>query len=57
MKGGIISSLALILLQDESEGECDVRFYNQELDRWYDVQMSKKLDSDSIPYGSFEEVF
>ena len=57
MKGGFIPQLALVLMQDEEEGECEVRFYNQELDKWYDVQMSKCLDSNSVPYGRFEGVF
>ena len=58
MKGGIFSQLALILLQNDSDGTVvDVSFFNQELDEWRDVQISKNLDDNGISYGRFDDVF
>jgi len=58
MKGGFFSELALILLQNESEeAVLDVPFYIKELDQWYDVQISKKFDTDGNSYGRFVDVF
>tara|TARA_B110000977_G_scaffold170151_1_gene220617 strand:- start:242 stop:757 length:516 start_codon:yes stop_codon:yes gene_type:complete len=58
MKGGFFSELALIMLQNESEGEAtDVPFYNKELDQWCEVQISKELDADGISFGRFVDVF
>ena len=58
MKGGIFSQLALILLQNDSDGTVvDVSFFNKELDEWRDVQISKNLDDNGISYGRFDDVF
>jgi hypothetical protein len=58
MKGGFFSQLALIVLQYESDGtEIEVIFYNKELDRSYDVQISKEVDNNGNSYGRFVAVF
>jgi hypothetical protein len=58
MKGGFFSQLALILLQYESDGtEIEVIFDNKELDRSYDVQISKEVDNNGNSYGRFVAVF
>jgi hypothetical protein len=58
MEGGFFSQLAIILLQKESDGaEIEVQFYNKELDRSYDVQISKEVDNNGNSYGRFVAVF
>lgn len=58
MKGGFFSQLALIILQNESDGTAvDVPFYNKELDEWYDVQISKEVDNQGNSFGRFVDVF
>jgi len=57
MKGEFFSELALIILQNKTEGTEEVLFYNEELDQWYDVQISKEIDTDGNSFGRFVDVF
>lgn len=58
MKGGFFSQLALIILQNESDGTVvDVPFYNKELDEWNDVQISKEIDANGNSFGRFVNFF
>lgn len=58
MKGGFFSQLALIILQNESDGTVvDVPFYKKELDEWNDVQISKEIDANGNSFGRFVDFF
>ena len=57
MKGEFFSELALIKLQNKTEGAEEVLFYNEELGQWYDVQISKEIDTDGNSFGRFVDVF
>jgi hypothetical protein len=55
-EGGIFSDIALLILPKKAQSTIDISFYNEELDRWYDVQISKNKDEGGEFYGTYDQV-
>ena len=55
-EGGLFADIALLLFPKKAQSTIDISFYNEELDRWYDVQISKNEDDSGEFYGTFDQV-